>query len=1759
MNKNRATKSLSILLAMCMLLGMLPMTALADNFSDIKGHWAESQINEMINEGIVKGYPDGSFKPDGDISRAEFVSLIVKAFKLTKAKGKDFDDISNHWAKDAILTANAHGIVNGYSDTKFGPDDPITREQMAVIIVKVAHLTDNSKGKTFVDSQDISEWAKKAVAIASSNQLITGYPDNTFKPSANTSRAEATAVLSKSIILANLAAKVDYSLIEKSGKYGPETGDEIVKGDVVIKAKDTILQNLVIKGDLTIAKEVGDGDVTLNNIKVEGKTYIRGGGIDSIHINGGEYREIIIERTITGAARILTANVQRISITISENDNGEDVILNGEIKTVTIKADGIKVISQGKTTIDKIEVTRGLKDVKIELTEDTEVKEIILDSKVDVKGKGEIEKASGSKIRESTFVTAPKRIITPSTGGNGSSSSGGTSTTPNIKVSAISITTPPTKTIYEIGDPIDLTGLVVTATYSDNSSKTVTITSGMISGFNSNNAEVDQVVTVTYEGKTATFNVTIKEAAPVVDKTALTAALAEADSKMKADYTAASWTEFQTDLATAKAMSEGTQAEVDAKFAAVNAAIAKLVEEVPVVDTTPPVISGVSDKSVLKDSTVDVLAGVTAMDNVDGPVAVTANPSAIDTSKVGTTVVTYTATDAAGNTATATATFTVVETAVDVTGVTLDQTTMSLTVGGATGTLTATVAPAEATNKNVSWSSSNEGVATVSNGVVTPVSAGTTTITVTTDDGNKTATCDVTVTAATIPVTGVTLDQTTMNLTVGGATGTLTATVAPAEATNKNVSWSSSNEGVATVSNGVVTPVSAGTTTITVTTDDGNKTATCDVTVTAATIPVTGVTLDQTTMNLTAGGATGTLTATVTPEKATNKNVSWSSSNEGVATVSNGVVTPVAAGSTTITVTTTDGGKTATCTVTVESAPDKVVTLKNIPGITIPAKDGVPVTAVGANDQYTGTVEWSPSVVDNKFGLGQIYTATITLTAKAGYTLEGIAEANFFSVIGADSTTYDSSSKTVTVKFPTTGDKPAQTGSPKISGSPVYGVGLMADSEGLEHVFGGVTYTWYRSEDANFDESTDTILDSTGTSGQNYTIVEADIGKYLIVKAVNPNSTGYGFRVVGPVVKANVVGDVEGSISAYYLSDGNALYIRGINPSQGKLEVAVAIDGTTYGDYQVIGTNITEKDITGLSGVDENTKVKIRKAATNTHNASEDKVIAGTSVKVRHKLTLEGEGLTVDKTPDVFGEHKTYADNQYLKLTVTPPTGNVIDSLKIGVEEKRDSLNGNNELWFHIIADTTITVTYTEIKTVNIAAIEGVTAPEVGATPVTSITETAQYTGTITWYPNQNPFVKDTEYTATITLTAKHSYSFDGVAANFFKVAGATSVTNAADSGVVKAVFPKTGAEQVTALTIYDSQVAKPQKGEEIKADPFTSYGGSYVEYDGTIKWYEEGNETEATGFFKGNTVYIAKVSLEARDGYTFAGLTENSFQYTGATSIIFEIDSSDPKKGLLTITFPATEDYPEIENFAFTATANLQESNANVAVGAVAGTFDEYVSGGTSPFTFSLVEGEGGADNGKFVIDGTDLKIIEKPLTEGTYSVRVQIKDTHDKTLTKILTFYVSAKEAVAPITDTPVSASPVTVGQTLADSTLSGTFKNADGDAVAGTLAWTDSTTVVNATGNFEWTFTPDDQVTYNVITGDVNVVANPVPAVNPVVDEAVAATAVTVGQTLADSTLSGTFKNASNEAVAGTLAWTDSTTVVNATGDFQWTFTP
>lgn len=177
-----------------------------------------------------------------------------------------------------------------------------------------------------------------------------------------------------------------------------------------------------------------------------------------------------------------------------------------------------------------------------------------------------------------------------------------------------------------------------------------------------------------------------------------------------------------------------------------------------------------------------------------------------------------------------------------------------------------------------------------------------------------------------VAVTGVSLDVTAKTVWPG-ETFQLTATVAPADATDSSVMWSTSDKAVATVdANGKVTAVGPGTATITVTTNDGAKTATCAI---AVNTPVTGVTLKATAGTYTYNqtdkvyemyeGDTITFTATVAPDTATNKDISWSSEKTGTATVAGGVVTAVQAGTTTITVKTSDGDYTATATVRVKA------------------------------------------------------------------------------------------------------------------------------------------------------------------------------------------------------------------------------------------------------------------------------------------------------------------------------------------------------------------------------------------------------------------------------------------------------------------------------------------------------------------------------------------------------------------------------------------------------------------------------------------------------------------------------------------------------------------------------------------------------------------------------------------------------------------------------------------------------------------------
>lgn len=261
---------------------------------------------------------------------------------------------------------------------------------------------------------------------------------------------------------------------------------------------------------------------------------------------------------------------------------------------------------------------------------------------------------------------------------------------------------------------------------------------------------------------------------------------------------------------------------------------------------------------------------------------------------------------------------------VPVTDIVVEPTTLSLFVGE-TGTLSATVLPEDATEKGVTWITTDESILSVEDGTVTALAEGSANVIVTSIDGGYSAICLTTVTQqeVPIPVEGVSLSQSQLEIRIGDDGVILEATIYPEDATNKNVTWSSSDETIATVENGIILPVAEGIAIITVITEDGEFIDTCEVNILPKEEPipisVTGVTLSESEINLTVGGESAILIATVEPEDATDKSVTWTSENEEIAIVEDGLVTPISEGETNIVVATVDGDFTATCSVIVSS------------------------------------------------------------------------------------------------------------------------------------------------------------------------------------------------------------------------------------------------------------------------------------------------------------------------------------------------------------------------------------------------------------------------------------------------------------------------------------------------------------------------------------------------------------------------------------------------------------------------------------------------------------------------------------------------------------------------------------------------------------------------------------------------------------------------------------------------------------------------
>ena len=173
--------------------------SISNPFTDMAGHWAAADVLAMNKAGIVSGVSDTLFDPDRNITRAEFAAIIARALKLSD-KTADYKDVNGEWFAPYVGACSEAGIISGY-DGYFRPNDNITRQEMAVIIVNAYSYLEkqgaNGGIDNFTDKAEIADWAKAAVDTASSVGLISGMGDGTFAPNANATRAQAASIVKR--------------------------------------------------------------------------------------------------------------------------------------------------------------------------------------------------------------------------------------------------------------------------------------------------------------------------------------------------------------------------------------------------------------------------------------------------------------------------------------------------------------------------------------------------------------------------------------------------------------------------------------------------------------------------------------------------------------------------------------------------------------------------------------------------------------------------------------------------------------------------------------------------------------------------------------------------------------------------------------------------------------------------------------------------------------------------------------------------------------------------------------------------------------------------------------------------------------------------------------------------------------------------------------------------------------------------------------------------------------------------------------------------------------------------------------------------------------------------------------------------------------------------------------------------------------------------------------------------------------------------
>lgn len=379
----------------CTLIWALPAQVHAD--------YTEPYMKRMEELGLLQGDADGDLRPGDPITRAEFVTIINRAFGYRSAGGHPFRDVpGTAWYAEDVDIGYTEGYITGTSPTAFSPNLSITREEAAFILAKNLMMEPAvGENTSFADGRSISTWSRGMVSAAAENNLISGYPDGTFRPQKSITRGEAAVILLNAV----------GTPVSRPGTT--TLGD--VWGNVTITSSGVTLKDTVVAGNLYVTAGVELGDVVLENVKVLGEIVVSGGGVseageDSVILRNVDAPKLVVDNIknqqvslrVEGDGLIQQASV-RTDAFLADNtpaghgigeielngENGLELKLAGNIKNVVNRTpESALSISSGR--VDTITVDEKAVDSTLEISSGAEVDHVNLDVGTTVTGDGDI-------------------------------------------------------------------------------------------------------------------------------------------------------------------------------------------------------------------------------------------------------------------------------------------------------------------------------------------------------------------------------------------------------------------------------------------------------------------------------------------------------------------------------------------------------------------------------------------------------------------------------------------------------------------------------------------------------------------------------------------------------------------------------------------------------------------------------------------------------------------------------------------------------------------------------------------------------------------------------------------------------------------------------------------------------------------------------------------------------------------------------------------------------------------------------------------------------------------------------------------------------------------------------------------------------------------------------------------------------------------------------------------------------------------------